>query len=939
MSPHRTHGLRVARRVAGLFVACALLPVALTLALSYGHVRDALLDQRSGQLRDAAETFGAGVFDRLGVAEILGRHAVELLAADPAMQRMEGLAGYFRTVAVTDGTVWRILTGRPGALPDPRVMGNAVPEHTEANGALAMASAADGSQGVWIEYPERPAAAQPRKVAVELDPRFLWGSADDLPYMTDVCVLDARGEPLYCTAAPPAAALAALRGRMTTSSKGNLAWTADGVRRLSGYRELFLKGKFGAESWAVVATQPEEYATGSVLAVRKVVVPVVVLGLLFAAFLALVQVRRTLGPLRELTEATARIAARDFQVRVASEDRGDEFGTLAAAFNSMSARLGHQFQALEANAEIDGVILSGIDMAQLAAIVLRRAAQLVRSGRCALLLAERGKPGTYRAHTPEDPEGACGNPVSLSGHESTQLAGGAGGLRICAGDAQPVAALAAMGIRDGCALPVLLGDELAALLVLEIDRDRKPDHDDLAHLRGLCDRIAVALATARRDEELHRSAYYDALTQLPNRRLGMEQLARAVAGARRNERKLAVMFVDLDGFSAVNDSLGHAAGDRVLVEAAARLRECVRRSDMVARLGGDEFAVVLDEVRGEADAALVAGHVIEALSLPFRAELADAFMSASVGIALFPGDGEGAEELLRHADLAMYQAKQRGRRQLAFFEPSMDAEVQRRLTLDRELRQALPRGEFTLFYQPQLDIASGRVIGAEALIRWIHPERGLVPPGQFIPYAESCALIEDIGAWALRAAAMQYMAWRAQGIAIEHVSVNVAPRQFRNPSLVACVEAALRAAGMPAHALRLEITESSVIDNEGPVEANLAGLVSLGIVLELDDFGTGYASLAYLQRLPVATVKIDQSLVRDIETNEGHRAVVHAAIEMVHALGKTAIAEGVESAEQLALLEKLGCDAAQGYLLSRPVPPEKFAALVTNRPASARAAA
>lgn len=934
-----THGLRVARRIVGLFVACALLPVAITIALSYARVQDALLAQRIGQLREVAADYSASVFERLSIADLLAQSLAEETMAGRTPDPKRRVANFFRAAAVVEGGERRVVFGSPSRLPDLTAVDPL--EEQRAGDSFRLSVSADGNnghRGLWLVRAVPAAEAARRHIAMELEPRYVWGAADDMPYQTDICVLDTHGEALYCTKPQPAAALAAFRARTTTESRGDLAWESGGTRYVGGYLELFLKARFGASAWTVVAIQPEEYALAPVQSVRRVVVPIVLLGLLIAALLGLVQVRRTLGPLKALTDATARIAARDFDARVPAT-RDDEFGALAAAFNSMSARLGRQFESLEANAEIDGVILSSVDISKISAIVLRRVAQVMPAGRCILLLADPAHQGAYRVHTAEDPGGLAGCLVTLTESEIGRLTAATGGLSLTDSGEASVTALAVMGLRNACTLPIFLANELAGVVVVGHDEGRPPDTDDIAQLRELADRVAVALATAQRDQELHRRAHYDALTQLPNRRLGMEELTRAVAAARRHDRPLAVLFVDLDEFSAVNDSLGHAAGDQVLVHAAARLRECVRKSDIVARLGGDEFALVLPEIREAQDAALAATHMIEALSRPFRVDREDAFVSASVGIALYPGDGANAEELLRHADLAMYQAKQKGRRRLAFFEPSMNADVQRRLTLHHELRQALEQEQFTLYYQPQLDVASGRIFGAEALIRWNHPVRGLVPPVQFIGFAESSVLIEDIGRWALRAACRQFMEWRTDGLPLEHVSVNVAPRQFGNPELTGTVAEALRESEMAAAALRLEITESAVIDNEGPVAANLADLNKLGVRLELDDFGTGYSSLAYLQRLPVATVKLDRALVRTIETDESHRAVVRAAIDMVHALGKTVVAEGVETAGQLAILGRLGCNAIQGYHLSPPLPAAAFVKFVRKHAAGARTAA
>jgi diguanylate cyclase (GGDEF)-like protein len=492
-------------------------------------------------------------------------------------------------------------------------------------------------------------------------------------------------------------------------------------------------------------------------------------------------------------------------------------------------------------------------------------------------------------------------------------------------------AVPALDERHCFALPILLGPELGGVVAVGYDQPHQPAAEEAALLRDLADRIAVALMSARRDEELERRANYDALTGLPNRLLGTEALAHAVAAAGREGRLLAVLFADLDGFADVNDSSGHAAGDQVLVQAAERLRGCVRKSDFIARLGGDEFALVLTEVSEPAGAAVVASNVIEAVSRGYSLGATDVFISASVGIAIYPNDGASADELLRHADLAMYRAKQSGRRQFAFFEPSMNEEVRRRRALASELRGALENHQFELHFQPQLDLRTGAVVGAEALIRWRHPSRGILLPSHFIPFAESSALIEDIGHWALGAAGTQFVAWQGAGLSIEYLSVNVSARQLQKPGFATIVQDVLRQTQMPAAALHLELTESAVLDTTRATTANLNSLVDLGVVLELDDFGTGYSSLAHLQRLPVSTVKLDRAFIRTIESSAGTQAVVEAAIDMVHALGKNVVAEGVEYPGQKAVLARLGCDLMQGYLLSTPLPAAEFIEFVGTR--------
>ncbi|MCC6175671.1 MAG: EAL domain-containing protein [Chloroflexi bacterium] len=427
------------------------------------------------------------------------------------------------------------------------------------------------------------------------------------------------------------------------------------------------------------------------------------------------------------------------------------------------------------------------------------------------------------------------------------------------------------------------------------------------------------------EEQLRRQAFNDALTGLPNRALFLDRLEQALARRQRSGGQIAVLFLDLDRFKVVNDSLGHAAGDALLVATGHRLAATLRPGDTLARLGGDELTMLIEEIDGAPHAAMVADHLLEALSAPFTIDGHEVFVTASIGIALSTPELATSRDLLSAADLALYRAKDAGRARHSVFDPSTGQFSVDRLDLESELRRAVERDELRLHFQPLVDLESGRVLGAEALVRWKHPRRGLIPPSEFIPMAEENGLIVPLGWWVLRQACAQLGRWRASGITPPpfFVSVNLSVRQFQRADLVDIVADALRETGINAASVELEITESMLVGDGHEILAKLQALKDSGVSLAIDDFGTGYSSLSYLQRLPVDTLKIDQSFVRALG-GQKDRAIVEAIASLAHALGLTVTAEGIETPQQATLLKALRCERGQGYYFSRPLAPDAF---------------
>jgi diguanylate cyclase (GGDEF)-like protein/PAS domain S-box-containing protein len=425
------------------------------------------------------------------------------------------------------------------------------------------------------------------------------------------------------------------------------------------------------------------------------------------------------------------------------------------------------------------------------------------------------------------------------------------------------------------------------------------------------------------EQRARHQAEHDALTGLPNRVLFLDRLEQALAKVKRQHSRFALMFLDLDNFKAINDTHGHHAGDAVLQQVGLRLTQCVRAVDTVSRLGGDEFVVLLADIGGVDQAAHVADTIMKALAQPMHASGQELSLTVSIGIAIGPGDGDDVDALLRHADSAMYHAKQNGRSGFQFFSPAMNAHVVARVQLENQLRAALDNGEFVLEYQPEIDLASGHVVAAEALIRWRHPQRGVLLPAEFLDVAEECGLAIPIGNWVLREACRQAKAWRDGGLALT-VAVNLSAGQFIDAKLVETVDAALASAGLPGECLDLEVTEAIIMRGDAATSATIAALTQRGVHLTVDDFGTGYSSLSWLQRFPLSKLKIDRSFIDDIDSDPNEAGMIPAIIAVARSLKLKVLAEGVETDAQLRFLEEHGCDEYQGYIAAPPARAPNF---------------
>ncbi len=891
-------------------------------------MRDILLQQGEKRLAANAKTYGMAVFERLLLAQDVAAAAVA--RGEPTLPRDSLATRTFASLGtVGDNGLTVAMIGQPRM---PSMGPEAVDRLSRGMAAVVITKGAPRASVTLVLAPRSP--EDRRTIVGELAPEYLWGAIDLYPAATDFCIFEDETRIVLFCSMPDAGDMASLADASSAQSPMRATrWVRDGEYQRAIAWGQFMRATFGTADWIFVATQPESFQLAPVVEFRQLFILVVALALLLVTWFTIRQARSIVEPVERLAARARAVAKNDFATRLDMK-RDDEFGELAAAFDHMSSRLGHQFAALKALSDIDQLILSTVETEQVVRTVIERMGDVVPTDAVSVTLFDHDNPAHARIYFrgPRAEEGLSIARLDIGIEERRTLEADQQGAWVALAAPAPghLAHLLAAGMGTAFVQPIVWRGTVCGALVLGYRAAGTRNDEEQKQAREFADRIAVAVSSAWRDEQLYVQAHYDPLTGLPNRLLFKDRLSQEIARCQREEGRFAVLFIDLDRFKSVNDTFGHSVGDVVLREAARRVTGCVRGSDTVSRLGGDEFTVLLTRVQHPQDAGRVAENIVSAFSQRFDVGDQQSFLGASIGIASYPEDGSSAEELLKNADTAMYRAKASGRSQAIYFEERMNAEALTRLVLDRDLRLAIERGELELHYQPQYDLRAGTIRSAEALLRWRHPERGLIPPNRFIPLAEESGFIEQIGQWTIREACAQMKAWQAEGMPVEQVAVNVSPRQFRKAGLVAYIRSCVQEAGIAFSCLELEITEGLLMERATAVEGMLDELDAMGIGIALDDFGTGFSSMAYLQRFPVHTIKIDRVFVEGLGRSADSRAIVAAVIAMSHALGKNVIAEGVETGEQQALLGELGCDEIQGHHLSQALPAAQFAAFVRS---------
>ena len=923
---------KVSRRIFALFVLSAFVPLMVITMLTYGQVSSLISGQTRAKLVDASKDFALDVNQRLIQAQdVLTRTALRMSGGGymPNKQVLDSIKYMFSslTIAGSDGksvVLFGDAQSRP-ALDDAK-MAHLIKGESQ----LILQKSPDASPIIKLLHIVNIAGGGNTVMIAELKRDYLWGGDENFPYMTGLCIFAESGIMLFCSRPELATASAVLASHLSTTAH-SIQIPVGKEPSIMGQWELYLKPKFNVPPWTAMAVQPLSVALSPAEKFTRIFIAVILLTILLVALLSVSQIRRTMGPLERLIMGTRRLAGEDFDHRV-DVVRNDEFGELATSFNDMSARLGNQLGTLKTLASIDRVILTRQDIDPAIEIALARIRTLVDAGYLGIVvlddvaaqdarsyfleLGQTGGIGMKRINVaPEAMQHLRAHTIGLCPDSTNML--------------QPEFQVAGKIFM----LPILAEGVLRAFIFLELNDAADVPQAVLLQLRDLGDRIGVALSATARTEQLIYQARHDDLTGLPNRLLFKERLESEISLAQRESKQVILFFIDLDHFKSINDTLGHSAGDLLLKEAAQRLRVSSRESDTVARLGGDEFAIILPGVTRVQSATTVAESILNKLSEPFTIQGNECFVNASIGIAICPADGNNGEILLRNADTAMYRAKAMGRGRFVYFKEQMNVAAIEHMTLEREIRQGMPRGEFVLYYQPKMDILSGRLSGVEALLRWNHPTRGLVSPGVFIGIAEDIGVIEEMGRQVIQEACAQYTAWDNAGIHVPHIAVNVSIRQFWSGDLTHIIREAMRSASMPPAALQIEVTESLFMDGKSDGISILENLRRMGIGVAIDDFGTGYSSLSQVRQLPADTLKIDKSFIQDMTRDKTARIITRMLLDLAHALKITVVAEGVETQEQFKLLREWQCDNMQGYYYSKPLTAEEFAEFVRAKEA------
>jgi|GEM_PF-3051084 len=906
---------KVAKRILLLFVIAAIIPVALTGVIAYKHVTTLLTEQKKQHLLAASKAYGMSIFDRIVVA-------------DDQFKALESSIFYPGSIYSSYiNTPLSIQNTNAPLFDDIKII--AIPESIKNKDWLHLSK---GKTIITTDvYDDNVEISYTRLLTGDdksyllyaiLDNSYIFGDMDVFAGEVDACVVVRGVGTLNCSNKSLNNLSLPSYERYIDAGENNNAININGLELIVSSWELFLNGNYNSDSWHIYYTVPGNVITSPIASFAKVLGPLLALAILLMSLISVSQISKILIPLEILISATKNISKRDFSKNVSFESN-DEFQKLGESFNQMSSELENQFTVMGAMANLDQTILSTMDRHKVVDAIFYNLNDFIKYNYAGLIFLNESTPERGELYTYKNSEH---NEIILNANETDRLFNGNDKF-IRTVDHTKLEAIEWLNeIKSPYFTFIAVKKDIKLLGIIVIGHEYIPriEKESLEHLTNYTDRVNVALQAIRREEKLVKQANFDSLTKLPNRQLLIKTFNSFINDESFAYTKLAVLFIDLDKFKAINDSQGHATGDKLLIEVGERINSCIPKDGSVYRYGGDEFIALIPFNGGKELVTDVAYEIIEVLSEIFTINSYEQFIGASIGIATYPEDGSNWNEILQKSDIAMYKAKQKGRGRYMFFSHAMQDDILEKANLESDLFHAIEQDELYLVYQPQIDILSGEISGAESLMRWKHETKGSIRPDKFIAYAEENGFIVQLGAWGMRQAIKQCESWQIESQALPKIAINISPRQLRHENFIADVEELISQYEIGTTILEFEITESLFISDDRSILNKLHKLNELGISIAIDDFGKGYSSLSYLKKLPVQTLKIDKLFINDICEDSDSTEIVKAIIAMAKSLNKTVIAEGVETIEQLNILKDLGCDRAQGYFISKPQNAEEF---------------
>ena len=933
--PHQRN--KVARRILLSFVVASLIPVLVLGVLSFHQVSQQLYQQSYDVLQKSSKDYGLRLIDRLVLAE----SALRLLAnriersnrglRDQNLFRDQKIQKQFNDLAIITGT-----GQRASLLGDTRMVPYLTKEEIEAvRSGLTLIKAVDsdelGIKQIWIALNFNEKTPDAGILMAELHPEALW-EVDNMG-INQLLVMTEVGESWFSSLPNqlvPNQLLTELLDKYSGSFNQNIG---DNVY-LGGFWQAPIGNMFASPDLIIVHAQPKSIALSAIDYFTKVYPPVILLTVLIVAFLSTKLIAKYLSPLSALKKATERIADGQFDYQV-EVDSKDEFEALADSFNEMTRRLRSQFEIQSTMAEIDRQILSVLNADEIVETALNRLPGILFSDLISIAKFDAENQLLEAVHTRHEGQhyDLEEQSIVITDEDLAELQQSQGSvLEINENRLLPVY-LKILNLKGNwfyLVIPVVVNGQVAASISFAYQQPKVIGNELKSIARSFGDRIAVALSNAAWEEKLFQQAHFDGLTGLPNRLVLNERLQQEIARADRDSKQLAVFFLDLDRFKNVNDSLGHSAGDELLVKVAKHLSNSIRTTDLVVRMSGDEFVVLITDIDNPDLINMIANKVLKAVDTTSIVAGQSVKSTASMGIAMYPADAVTPEDLLKYADSAMYYAKNDGRANFRFYSADMTEKALENIKLEHDLREAISKGEIVVYYQPKFD-SDKNIIGAEALIRWKHSELGMISPAKFIPIAEQSMLIVEIGRWVLEQTCELIKSFTNLGIEPVPISVNISGVEFDRPDIVPNVAEILKRTRVNPDFIELELTENVAIGNREACIERMHQLKALGLRLAMDDFGTGFSSLSYLQDLPLDVLKIDQHFIRELETGINSQAIVRAILALADGLHMQVIAEGVETESQLTFLQDHQCKFFQGFLFSRPIPAAELVKLLLDK--------